>query len=55
MEHTETLNVEDYQEQKSSINYRVVQDKEDKRLAIQIGTGYFENFFFKINHLRLTF
>ena len=55
MELTETLDVQDYQEQKSSINYRVVQDKEDKRLAVQIGNGYFENFFFKINHLRLTF
>lgn len=55
MEQTETLDVADYQEQVNSVNYRVVHDKEDKRLAVQIGNGYFENFFFKINHLRLTF
>ena len=37
------------------IEYRVVKDKEDKRLAVQIGNGYFQNFFFKINRLRLTY
>ncbi len=57
MEHTETLDIADYKTpiQTDSINYRVVHDKEDKRLAIQITNGYFSNFFFKINHLRLTF
>ena len=42
-------------EQTDAINYRVVQDKEDKRLAVQVGNGYFKDFFFKINYLRLTF
>ena len=37
------------------IEYRVVKDNEDKRLAVQIGNGYFQNFFFKINRLRLTY
>ncbi len=37
------------------IEYRVVKDKEDKRLAVQVGNGYFQNFFFKINRLRLTY
>lgn len=37
------------------IEYRVVKDNEDKRLAIQVGNGYFQNFFFKINRLRLTY
>lgn len=37
------------------IEYRVVKDSEDNRLAVQIGNGYFQNFFFKINRLRLTY
>ena len=37
------------------IEYRVVKDNEDKRLAVQVGNGYFQNFFFKINRLRLTY
>lgn len=37
------------------IEYRVVKDEKDKRLAVQIGNGYFQNFFFKINRLRLTY
>jgi len=35
--------------------YQVVRDNEDKRLTVHIGNGYFKNFFFKINHLRLTY